>query len=213
MRYKVSGEFYEGGFSKIFDKMLEDPNDVIVLEINSPGGDSVMLGEALAKVYELKERGKKVVTYVTGEACSAAACLAWRGDEIYLAPCAIVMFHRAYWATFRTLFQSFVFWLRKKLNPSDDALIYLNRVLEAYIPWNLILAFKKKKSKKRDYYFTAEEALHLGSNVVIGIPPYQVEYYKGDSDDDDDDDDEVEIRKKVDQVRRDKTPKKPKTLC
>lgn len=64
--------------------------DVIVLDINSPGGDVQSMLEIMNNLHR---SGAHVVAVVNSYAASAAAFIAFTSDEVYINPSALVIFH------------------------------------------------------------------------------------------------------------------------
>ena len=181
MKYYIRGPFEEDSFTCAFDAMVQDPDKVILIEINSPGGDLYSGLEAYAKLHECKQQGKKIVTYVTAQAASAGAFLAWMGDEIYISPCASLMFHKiqvhhsSKWGEITYYFQRLV---DKYWHNLRDAIEMENGILDHYAPWPEIMAAYGKKTTKYDFHFTAHEfAGMFPLKVKVGAPPYKLEIW------------------------------------
>lgn len=74
----------------MFREELDAGTDDIVVRINSPGGDCI----AASQIYTmLTEYPGKVTVFVDGLAASAASVVAMAGDEIWMAPTALMMIH------------------------------------------------------------------------------------------------------------------------
>ena len=75
---------------KMFREELESGEGDIVVRINSPGGDCI----AASQIYTmLVEYAGKVTVMVDGLAASAASVVAMAGDEVWMAPTALMMIH------------------------------------------------------------------------------------------------------------------------
>jgi hypothetical protein len=178
MKYYIRGPFEGESFTPAFDAMVQDPDKIIVIEINSPGGDLNSGLEAYAKVHECKEQGKKIVTYVTAEAASAGSYLAWMGDEIYLSPCSSLMFHKIQ-VLHHSLWHKITYHVRKAVDKYwhrlRDDIVMCNGILDHYAPWPEIMAAYRKKTPDYDFYFTAHEFADMfPRRVKVGAPPYKL---------------------------------------
>jgi ClpP class serine protease len=77
--------------SSALAQLATDPGtDLVILHIDSPGGQIVGLEEIAADIRDLREAGKRVVTYTDVQLCSAAYWIGAACDEIYASPSAIV---------------------------------------------------------------------------------------------------------------------------
>lgn len=72
---------------------LSSPEDTILIDINSPGGEVNVL---LAYHHLLSQSKAYIITRVSDFAASAAASLMCLGDRREISPVAILMFHQAY---------------------------------------------------------------------------------------------------------------------
>lgn len=187
MKYLINTPFGGKDFAKPFHAMTQDPDDVIVIEINSSGGDMYLCLEALAKVHECKQLGKKVVCYVTAQACSAGAHLMWAGDEIFVSPCSYLMFHQI-WVSYDNMWDrikgTFLDLKDKYWNKMKDDVELCNTILADYAPWDVIMQSHKKKDKNGDFKFSGPEFAKLfPDKVKVGAPPYKLEVWDEDFED------------------------------
>lgn len=182
MRYIIDTPFGGEGFLDPFFAMLQDLDDTIVIEINSPGGEYTTFLAAIAKVLECKALGKKIVCYGTGHTCSAGAGLLWVGDEVYLTPYTYVVFHQVF-NTSPSLIQGAIdfflnlkykYWYKRRTD-----LEVMNTTMNSFIPWDKILEVSGGTSRDGDFYFTGEElAKMFPDKIKLEVPPYQLDYWE-----------------------------------
>lgn len=90
----LEAEWWGGVDAQTFVKALRGIDaDVINLRIDSPGG-SVFAARAMETA--LREHKAKVIVHIDGLAASAASFVAMAGDEVRMAPGAMMMIHKAW---------------------------------------------------------------------------------------------------------------------
>ncbi len=91
---ELEAEFFGGVTPKSFIDAIKDIDaEEIHIRINSPGG-SVFAARAMEQA--IREHKARIVVHVDGVAASAASFLAMAGDEIIMAPGAMMMIHKAW---------------------------------------------------------------------------------------------------------------------
>jgi ATP-dependent protease ClpP protease subunit len=173
MLHEICDDFEYPKFNDVARAIAYDPEDVVIIKINSGGGDAVACLGVMAAVNEAKAKGKKVVAFVSGIAMSAGAEVMWMCDEIYLSPCSLVMFHKAH-----NLYEGSLLGVlalkaydtcRRIFSRRDTFLEAVNKVDIA--PWEVILKARGHKKVDGDYYFTAQEFVKLfPGKTKIGVP-------------------------------------------
>lgn len=84
----ANAELINGGL----DSAFKSKSNIIMLDINSPGGSPVQAGQVFRHIQYLKEKhsGKKVVAVISDVGASGAYYIAAAADEIYADPASIV---------------------------------------------------------------------------------------------------------------------------
>lgn len=193
MRYQLRGEISVGSHDKLFDALLEDPDDVIQIDISCLGGEVSTLLQYLTNIIRVKKLGKKLVTYAEGEASSAAATILWQGDEIYVSPVAQVMFHQSvdddslilgFWQRLRVKLAKR--YIKKVTKGKPTAAEFADMVLNPYEPWNAILKEFGEDRPVGDYFMSATEFKLLApERITVGFPQYELELFDADGETDD----------------------------
>jgi hypothetical protein len=168
MKYKV-GSFLDGRTDDIADAIRNDPDDTILLMVDSEGGYVLSWSYLASAVYEAKARGKKIVTYTPATCMSAGFALLLMGDDIYCSPFSLMLHHNSQFINLKDRIMSF--FTGNVVSTKLDTIVE-----QIYIP-GLIDKIKKNIKlegflfKKPDYYLTAQEFKDIQHNVVIGFPP------------------------------------------
>lgn len=91
---ELEAEFFGGVTARGFISAIKDISaEEIHVRINSPGG-SVFAARAMEQA--VREHPARIVMHIDGVAASAASFLAMAGDEIVMAPGAMLMIHKAW---------------------------------------------------------------------------------------------------------------------
>lgn len=181
MRYRIRGVISEENkeHEAAFDAMSKDPDGTVLIEISTPGGDVGQLLQYMSKIIEAKAAGKKIVTYASGAVMSAGATLLWQGDEIYVSPVSVIMFHLCVNSCIHgpldTLWLAMhAKWHEWKTGKSEVFGTFSDKVLMRWEPWDKLLhAFGENKPNGEYFVSASELALTFPGKVRIGIPPYK----------------------------------------
>ncbi len=153
----------------ILRRGLKEGVDVVVLDMNTPGGNA---GTALEMMESLSKFSGKTITFVNSEAISAGAFIAAATEEIWFAPGGVIGAAAAVNAdgkdipeTMRLKFNSF---LRAKIRAISEGKGYRGEVVSAMIDkdFELKIGDKVLKGKGELLSLTATEALK-----TYGEPP------------------------------------------
>lgn len=184
MHYRIIGDISAcEEHLEFFNAMLNDKDDTVLIEISSLGGELDALMLYLTRLHEVKAKGKKLVCWASGPACSAAATILWQADEIYVSPASLVMYHDSceyiVHGPLTTLWLVCIDkWKAFKTGKSTDFSTFSDKIFNKFEPWDLILKAYGDKVIKGDYYFTAKEFADLApEKVKVGFPPYKLALY------------------------------------
>ena len=176
MKYLIRGPV-DDRLLKMFDAMESDPDDVIVLDIFSTGGDMYVLIYGINVIQRMRRKGKKIVTVNSGVACSAGATLLSLGDWIYCYDASLTLYHMSVFYRWQdALFDKLEkLWLRLTGSHSASSIEMLDHITASYEPWKYILKAFGDKNIRGDYMFTAQEMEELLDNVVVGDLPDEID--------------------------------------
>jgi hypothetical protein len=185
MRYRIRNEIAgvlvgpdgrELSARDIADAIERDQDDVILLDIHSPGGSMETELYMLSALAKARRRGKKIVTHTMGYCASAAADILIQGDEIYLGDSAVVLFHNGSLQyesltdmVFHKASQLFE-WVKGGFKSKASNIEFLNAVTNGYVPWDMLLeAYKERKggNPNGDYLFSSEDLSDIFPGVCL----------------------------------------------
>lgn len=173
MLHEICDDFEYPKFNDLARAIAYDPEDVVIIKINSGGGDATACLGVMAAVSEAKAKGKKVIAFVCGIAMSAGAEVMWMCDEIYCTPHSLIMFHKAYniyeGSLLEVLAVKAYYAVKSFFFPRESFVDAVNKVDVA--PWERILQSKGHKRVDGDYFFTAAQFVALfPEKAKIGVP-------------------------------------------
>ena len=145
----------------VMDARDRDSDSPILVFINSDGGD---LDALLSMLSVMDCVSNPFITICTGRACSAGAVLLSNGDGRFVGPHARVMIHEASVGTgghitdFQATAEEF-----KKVNDLMMSILARNT-------GKSIEKLRRLLAQRRDFYFSAKEAVDFGLADGVGIP-------------------------------------------
>jgi len=150
--YDDIGEGWFGGVtSKDVIKELKADSDDINVRINSPGGD---IFEGFAIFNALARDERQVTVDIDSVAASAASVIAMAGDEIRIAPNAMVMIHNAWtWSMGDS----------RELRRVAELLDQIgDNIAQTYVDRSSLSASEVREAMDAETWYTADEAVAAG---------------------------------------------------
>lgn len=148
--------------TKVLKRSAQNPKKPLVVYIDSHGGSTYALSAIIATLDSVPNR---IITVCVGKAFSCGAMLLSHGDMRYVASTGKVMIHES-----STLSGGNINDVKTDI---QDAAENNDRWME-WLAKNCGLTFKQLKkqftNKRRDVFFTAEEAVEFGIADKIGVP-------------------------------------------